>query len=269
MTHKLTRHETPKTAMLRVFGETALAFLPPLGIAASASARRALVAILAIATLAVIAACQTGGSAGLVQTVNAVDGLISFEGAKFNNLAARRLRFKDAWQTEEYVRFQGGGIQSELIYSVAVRHDYVSLEFPYTLDQTLRQWRFLGAGITETSRPRRTDIAGFDVRYKTFSLDGGALHCFGFTAEGPPKVGDPNGLPVEIVFGYFCDNSNRALTDEAVEDMIFSINVVAGRKVGTVTNGNTVPTTQDATQAGNVKFPLDLARYYQITSGSN
>ena len=42
MTHKLTRHETPKTAMLKVFGATALAFLLLLGIAASASAQTAL-----------------------------------------------------------------------------------------------------------------------------------------------------------------------------------------------------------------------------------
>ena len=41
MTHKLTRHETPKTTMLRVFGATAMAFLLLLGIAASAPAQAA------------------------------------------------------------------------------------------------------------------------------------------------------------------------------------------------------------------------------------
>ena len=42
MTYTLTRHETPKTAMLKVFGATALAFLLLLGIAASASAQTVL-----------------------------------------------------------------------------------------------------------------------------------------------------------------------------------------------------------------------------------
>lgn len=110
-----------------------------------ANIRRASAVVLATAALTILAACKTGGStAGLFRTVNANNGLVSFEGARFEKLAARQLRSKDAWQTEEYVSFQGGGIQSELIYSVAKRYDYVSLEFPYTLDETLRQWRYPG-----------------------------------------------------------------------------------------------------------------------------
>ena len=42
MTYKLTRHETPKTAMLKFFGATALAFSLLFGIAAPASAQTAL-----------------------------------------------------------------------------------------------------------------------------------------------------------------------------------------------------------------------------------
>lgn len=42
MTYTLTRHETPKAAMLKVFGATALAFLVLLGVAPSASAQTAL-----------------------------------------------------------------------------------------------------------------------------------------------------------------------------------------------------------------------------------
>ncbi len=226
--------------------------------------RRIRVPILAIAALGTLSACQTvGTAAGAVRPVQGNEALISVDDDKFRNAAERRLRFKDAWQTQEYVNFESRDIQSEMIYAAAKRFDYVTLEFPFTADDTLQQWKFLSTGIAETGRSRRVNIALFDVRYRTFKAAPWTNTCFGFTAEGPQKNDDPNSRPTEIVWGYFCDRFGRVLSDENIEDIIFGINIISGNASVKAKIANLAPA---AANRGNVKFPLDLARYYQLKS---
>ena len=73
MTHTLTRHETQKAAMLKVFGATALAFLLQFGIVPSASAQTAIQCT--TASHVIQSSDQAGKQLHLKHTYNDIDSV--------------------------------------------------------------------------------------------------------------------------------------------------------------------------------------------------
>lgn len=213
-----------------------------------------------------LAGCQTAAPGGVSRAADP-RGLF-IDDPQFANLGEERMRFRDAWQTEEYIRYEGTDVQAELIYAAAVRYDYVSLEFPFTLNDTFRQWRFLDKGFREIGKEKRTNIALFDVRYRRFQTSDTSRFCFGFTAEGHPKSDDPTYRPTRVVWGYVCEARNKLHDDARIEDFIFSIDVIADRAADPAKSSGSLKTAPKKGNRGNSQFPLDLARYYQLQTGA-
>lgn len=214
-----------------------------------------------------LAGCETA-SPGVAPVPDAGASGLVIEDPQFANLGEERKRFHDSWQTEDYIRFEGVDVQAELIYAAAARYDYVSLEFPFTLEDTLRQWRFLESGFRNIGKAKRTNIALFDVRYRRFQASDKSRSCFGFTAEGHPKSDDPTYRPTRVVWGYVCQAGSTPQDDARIEEIIFSINVIADRTDGPTLVTGSRKTAPKSDNRGNLRFPLDLGRYYQLQTGA-
>lgn len=189
--------------------------------------------------------------------VPAEDARILFGAPRFANNPPLRLKFTDGWQREEYALFQGLGSQAEIFYIAATARE-TSLEYEVGLKSRIKSWNYNSGSKIDWGE----ESEGFSAFGKVFYLPylRGPDSCFGFSAEWAVAVEDSELNPTKVVFGYYCEASDMALTTAQIESLIDTIEVsrFAG---GSVSKGRSAASVT-ASVTGNPDFPFTLARGY-------
>ncbi len=175
-------------------------------------------AILTLAA-ATLAACNTT-SATVVSTPRD-KGLIIFESDEFAQTTPKRVTFVDSWQEEEYVRFDGGGAQSEIIYAVADERDSVVLDLKLTLANSIGTWRANSGVRLGKKGSFEAPLGTFD--YQLYRQNGSNRHCVGFLNEWDYRAGDPETRPAKTLFGYYCAKTGTQLDKRRVTGLLIDI----------------------------------------------
>lgn len=252
--------------------------------------------VLAVAA-GLLAGCATdpnqpyGAYAG-VTFVPAGEEQIAFDVPAFAGVTAKRVRYVDEWEREEYALYRGaGGARAEVVLVNAERYgeppqpgDTTVLDFDLMTDQTVRTWNMAAtAGLS----------FGETVPYKgklhyylaPFTRKDTGQGCFGFHAEWNWDNWDHFGNGYDShMFGYYCAPAGTTLDKEAMATIIDKLDIIGVTKPAAVADrvgkkaGWSVPTPPHSAAAmalvqkgvdgkgrtGNAGFPFEMARQYEV-----
>ena len=108
--------------------------------------------LIAAALIMVIAGAGCTASRGIergVTCVNPGEHRIVLTAAGFESSRPIRVRFADAWQSQEYALFEAVGRQCEIIYTEADRTFTVALDYQMPIEEMVPTWNpFLFARYT-------------------------------------------------------------------------------------------------------------------------
>ncbi len=222
-------------------------------------------AIVGLAAFAI--AASTSATAAVVNTPQD-KGLVIFEANEFAKTTPKRVTFVDVWQEEEYVRFDGNGAQSEIIYAVADERDSVVLDLKLTVAKSIGTWQANSAVTFGEKGRTRAPLGTFD--YQMYTRDGGNRHCVGFMNEWDYRAGDPQLRPAKALFGYYCAKPGTELNKSQATSLISEIWIDGIERIDyrftprlTLANRSGGGTTA----TGNTGFPYATADLFQDADG--
>lgn len=221
------------------------------------------IAGLAAATMAICSAA----TAGVIKTPQD-KGLVIFEARDFAETTPKRVTFVDVWQEEEYVRFDGNGAQSEIIYAVADERDTIVLDFNLTLTKSIGTWRANSRIALGEKGSVRAPLGTFD--YQLYTRDGGNRHCVGFLNEWDHRAGDPELRPAKALFGYYCAKPGETLSKGQAASLISDIWIEGIDRLDyrfTPRLALTGQSSAGAAATGNSGFPYAMADLFQDADG--
>jgi hypothetical protein len=199
----------------------------------------------------------------------------------FESTKPIRVKYTDAWQTEEYVLFRAGGRQLEMIYAEAGRASTVALDYPMPIDAMVATWNLNSQQNLGWGPLGRIDSRLGTWFYRTYEHSDLQRSCVGFQIEWDEIYEDPQGRPGKVLFGYYCAATAEALEDKEVRALIrgFGVRMQDGlsgeQKARPVHNTGPQKPLAIATargdgpsaDRGNSNFPFMFARYYSISNG--
>jgi len=250
--------------------------------------------LIAAALMMVIAGAGCTASRGIERGVTWVDPgeqRIVFTAAGFKSSRPIRVKYTDAWQTEEYALFEAEGRQCEIIYAEANRTFTVALDYQMPIEEMVPTWNLNSRQNLVWGPLERIDRLFETWFYRTYQISGRQRSCAGFMVEWDQIYEDPQGRPGKVLFGYFCGAEAETLADEAVRTLIRGISI--GNPEGLSERRNPVDDTggdkqtrlsahQDSKnptaiafargnglspKTGNSSFPFMFARYYSVSGG--
>ena len=199
----------------------------------------------------------------------------------FESTKPIRVKYTDAWQTEEYVLFRAGGKQLEMIYAEARTAFTVALDYQMPLEAMVATWNLNSRQDLVWGPLGRIDSRFGTWFYRTFEHSALRRSCVGFQIEWDQIYEDPQGRPGKVLFGCYCAATAEALEDGEVRALIrgFSVRKQDGssgeQKARSLHNaGSQDPSAIAAARGygpyagrGNPSFPFMFARYYSISNG--
>lgn len=192
-----------------------------------------------------------------------------------------RVKYTDAWQTEEYALFKAGSRQLEMIYAEARKAFTVSLDYQMPIDAMVATWNQNSQQNLVWGPLGRIDSRLGTWFYRTYEPIALQRSCVGFMVEWDEIYEDPQGRPGKVLFGYYCAATAEALEDKEVRALIrgFSVRMQDGLsgelKARPIYNAGSQNPLAIATargccpsaDSGNPSFPFMFARYYSISKG--
>jgi hypothetical protein len=222
-------------------------------------------AIIGFATV-MLTICTTA-TAGVVSTPRD-KGLVIFEATEFAKSTPQRVTFVDIWQEEEYVRFEGNGARSEIIYAVADERDSVVLNVELTLAKSLKTWRANSAIALGEKGSVEAPLGTFE--YQLYTQSNENRHCVGFLNEWDYRAGDPELRPAKALFGYYCAKPGAKLSKTKVAGLFIDIWIEGIERIDVrFTPRLTLSSMSGAgrTTTGNTGFPYVMADIFNDADG--
>ena len=234
------------------------------------------------ASAALIAGCQTAGAKyPSVNWAGSDTALVLFTAPAFKDTDSKHVVFTDMWQHEEYVLFEGGGAQAEIIYSAANERDTIALDYSYPLTPMIKTWNIASRHPVAFGEKGQTGAPLGAYFYQYFRLTDANRACVGFFTEWDLKDDDPQLRNGKVLFGYYCEKPGVALGEPQVFEILDNIWIrgitarfdtrfqpvapTGGPLAGT--QGALAFATQGAGGTGNANFPFDMASHYQDVDG--
>jgi hypothetical protein len=216
-----------------------------------------------------------------VDWVAACEHRIAVASEIFESTTPIRVKYTDAWQTEEYVLFRSGDRQLEIIYAQAGKAFTVALDYQMPIDVMVATWNLNSRQNLDWGPLGRIDSQWGTWFYRTYEHSDLQRSCVGFQIEWEEIYEDPQGRPGKVLFGYYCAAPAEALEDNVVRKLIrgFSIRMQNGlsgeqKALPVHDSGAKNPLAIAAAggkgssaHSGNSSFPFMLARYYSTSNG--
>lgn len=231
----------------------------------------------------VLGACSVADNARTgLRPADENTALVVFNNAPFGENAENRVIYADPSQREEYVRYQGGGGMTELVYITTrnLHADNIALDNWLSLDDIIALWNYAksGAATAEDAYRIDTDLAAFWA--KPFTVSSDTRKCAVFRAEWDTPARDPEQRPSKMLLGYVCGQPGIDLTRDMVEARLEGIGIRGitlprDERAGDV--AAPPPSPAQATLAaavnagphGSANFPFELARFFRVSEGCN
>ena len=184
--------------------------------------------LIAAVWMMVIAGAGCTASRGLMPSVtwvNLGEQRIVMADAGLKSSREIRVKYTDAWQTEEYALFEAEGRQCEIIYAEASRTFTVALDYQMPIEEMVPTWNLNSRQNLVWGPLERIDRPFETWFYRTYQISGRQRSCAGFMVEWDQIYEDPQGRPGKVLFGYFCGAETGTLADEAVRTLIRGISI--------------------------------------------
>jgi len=192
-----------------------------------------------------------------------------------------RVKYADAWQTQEYALFKADGRQGEMIYAEASKAFTVALDYQMPIEEMVVTWNLNSRQNLIWGPLGRIDRRFGTWFYRPYWISDLQRPCVGFMVEWDQRYEDPQGRPGKVLFGYFCGFGAETLDDQEIRVLIGGFSV---RMLGESTGeqqadplpnaGSEIPPAIAAARgdgpsadSGNPGFPFRFARYYSINNG--
>lgn len=202
-------------------------------------------------------------------------GLARLGPAWAKDSVARRVRYLDLTQVEEYAFYDGPSGRTEL-FLAAVTEDHYALADALNIERAIKRFSFVGERAADIGPSGRVSVGPAMVFYRPFHLPAVARSCVGFKASWDDVVYDPERRPSALLFGYHCAAPGASLDTDVIEQSI------AEFEFGRLPEAPPVPPAPEARAAalalargtagggaiGLPDFPLLLARHYQEDGGN-
>jgi hypothetical protein len=216
-----------------------------------------------------------------VTWVNSGEQRIVSTAAGFKATRPIRVKYTDAWQTEEYALFRADGRQGEMIYAEANRAFTVALDYQMPIEEMVLTWNLNSRQNLIWGPLGRIDRRFGTWFYRPYKISDLQRPCVGFMVEWDQIHEDPQGRPGKVLFGYFCGSSAETLEDQEIRVLIGGFGV---RMLGESTGeqqaallpnaGSEIPPAIAAArgdgpsaESGNPGFPFMFAHYYSMKNG--
>ncbi len=212
----------------------------------------------------------------------AENGLMVFDAPAFDGTEPVRVMYADHRQREEYVRFQGGGAQAEVVYlSIRKWHNpRTVLNGVAGLDGMHESWNFLKGRPHEEQEAVAWETDLTKIWYKTFGLSGSKRTCMGFRAEWDENYWDRESRPTRALFGYYCAKPGTEISTVEAGMLMDGLGIrgVSQRQTGRPTDVTAIPETPTQQElaalarggdggVGAVRFPMLLAWTFSPDGG--
>lgn len=238
---------------------------------------------------ATLAVASLGGCAQyMIQQPNAVavppeHALVVFSAPAFDSGLATRVRHVDAWQTEEYARFEGNGAHAEIVYAQSDLPTEVVLDYSFLVRnraETFNHNRGKTADWGE-SQAVKTKLATF--WFQPYRLPASNRNCFGFSSEWDRYPNDIHNRPRTAMFGYYCAKPGETMSADAMAALVGKVGILGTTVMKSRTppatgldlkdtsraNANLAQAKGVGTDAGNPEFPFNFGRPAQESRGSD
>lgn len=242
---------------------------------------RAVAATLAVATL--------GGCAQyMIQQPNAVavpaeHALVVFSAPAFDSGQATRVRHVDAWQTEEYARFEGGGARAEVVYVRSDLRTEIVLDYSFLVRNRVETFNHNRGKTAEWGEAQSAKTALTTFWFQPYRLPAANRNCFGFSSEWDRYPNDIHNRPREAMFGYYCAKPGETMSADTMASLVGKVGILGttvmksrtppaaeldlkdtGRAAANVAQAKGI-----GTDAGNPGFPFNFGRQAQESRGSD
>ena len=213
--------------------------------------------------------------------VNSDEQRIILTTAGFKATRPIRVKYTDAWQTQEYALFRADGRQCEMIYAEADRAFTVALDYQMPIKKMVTTWNLNSRQNLIWGQLGRIDRRFGTWFYRPYKISDLQRPCVGFMVEWDQIYEDPQGRPGKVLFGYFCRTEGETLEDQDVRTLIrgFGVRTQVESSGDQKTNprhhaGSEKPSAIAAAKgygpsadSGNPSFPFMFARYYSVSGG--
>lgn len=232
-----------------------------------------------------LAGCQatTGSSGPNVAWAAPAEAFVILDDNAFSDSASQHVVFTDMWQREEYALFQGGGAQSEIIFSAADERDTIVLQYELTVPRGIKTWNIARNHSVSWGAKGMIGTVYGPTAYQHFSITDQARNCVGFSSEWDQRQDDPDTRSSKVLFGYYCGApGGNALSENRITQLLDNIqlrgittrrNVRFTPKAPTtrVANAGNARTFAQAgsTDTGNPSFPFNMGYKFSEPTGEN
>lgn len=236
------------------------------------------------AIVILLAALLLSGCAALSPHLPVVDTpapdatLLALSAPRLQEVQPRAVVYRDRWETEVYQLWRAQGAQAEAIYMQATGYQTV-LQFPrYGLAKLTRSWKLIQAEGPPRWKPQQhVNLRKRTVFYRRFHLSSGTRACVAFSSDWAMPPDDPQSRPAKAMFGYYCKpKADGTMSDDEARRIAGSVS--APKSPPAVANVDAYNThalrlAQEGPARGGIagyrRFPLRLARFYQVGDGSD
>lgn len=246
---------------------------------------RGLLTALAVTMVGALTACASQSPYGVQSGVSAVptgSERVIFRAPAFENAKVVRAKFLDPdHEREEYVLFQGGGAQAEILFSQTVdQFRDIVLEFNKLTSYTVETWNF-NKGKASFAGASRQVNAPLPLYIHEFTNTSTNQSCFGFKAEWDPAATDRFARFTRQLFGYYCAPKGTRLNAIEIEQLANEIGVRGVTEAGGFLELAATGPIHDpqlealvkdgspAGQTGNAEFPFQLLRFFDSGGGGD
>lgn len=157
---------------------------------------------------------------------------INFDVPAFADTAARRIKYEDSDQREEYALFRAkDGAQAEVIYTSlqGFSQSFSYIDYQKSIEDQVKTWNF-NKDVTYFAPTTQFATDDRKLRVHRFkNADGGGRECFGFSREGERNPRLPGRPFTEMMFGYYCGAPGQALKYDDVATYARSVSFLSGR----------------------------------------
>jgi len=233
---------------------------------------------------AALTGCQTTGATyPTISWAGTESAYVQFTATAFENTPSKHVVFTDVWQHEEYVLFEGGGAQAEIIYVAANERDTIALDYSYPVVPMVQTWNIARKHPIAWGEKGQTGAPLGAYFYRHFRLNDVGRDCVGFFTEWDLKDDDPQLRNGKALFGYYCEKPGIALSQKQVFGLLDNIwirGITARYDVRfqpVAPTGGPLAGQQGALafakygtgDTGNVNFPFDIASHYNEFDGDD
>lgn len=167
----------------------------------------------------------------LVQWVDPDERRITVAGATGEQ---PQVRFRNGWETVDYIPFTWGEITGELVYGTA--HDGAALDFPLTSTEIPRLFRIGEAGGVVPGKSGRGQALLGSAFGQRFTVSGVERQCFSFQSADRSSPTNSPGLARRVIYGYACSPTEESRS--RIEEFLRAIRFV---DAGFVEDGGPMP----------------------------